>query len=295
MEAVSYVTHRVDGELGCWTAVEWRPDHLRGVVERLWHFTGRTAHPRERVLPSGLLQLVVHLGERYGVVRDHGIARCPALVMSGQQTQPFVIQAPAAACTVVGIEFTPAGAYRALRRPLHDLAGQDVDLGDLVGRDAAALADGCDAVSLDPHACLAAAAAWIEARLGPPDALDPAIDWIAGRIRRQRGNVTIGALRDTVGLTAARLAAGFRAQVGVTAKTYARIHRFHHAAGRLRAGGSPIDVALDAGYYDQPHLTAEFRQLSGLTPAAFAASLAYQTGVNVPEELSSKTAERGGR
>ncbi len=77
----------------------------------------------------------------------------------------------------------------------------------------------------------------------------------------------------------------------MTAKTYARIHRFHHAAARLRAGRSPIDVALDAGYYDQPHLTAEFRELSGLTPAAFAASLGYETGVNVPE-LSSKTAER---
>jgi methylphosphotriester-DNA--protein-cysteine methyltransferase len=295
MVGVDWVTHRVDGELGCWTAVEWRPARLRGVVERLWHFTGRTAHPRERVLPSGLLQLVVHLGERYGVVRADGIARCPALVMSGQQTQPFVIQAPAAACTVVGIEFTPEGAYRLLRRPLHELAGQDVDLGDLVGRDAAALADRCDAVAADPRRCLAAAAAWIEARLGPPDMVDPAIDWIAGRIRRRRGNVPIGALRHAAGLTAARLAAGFRAHIGVTAKTYARIHRFHHAAARLRAGVSPIDVALDAGYYDQPHLTAEFRELSGLTPAAFAASLAYDTGVNVPEELSSKTAGGGGR
>jgi methylphosphotriester-DNA--protein-cysteine methyltransferase len=283
MVDVEWITHRIDGDLGCWTAVEWRPVLLRGVVERLWHFTGRTAHPRERVLPSGMLQLVVHLGDRYGIVRDDGIAPCPALVMSGLQTQPFVIEAPEAACTVIGIEFTPEGAYRVLRRPLHELAGQDVDLGDLVGRDAAALADRCDAVAHHPRACLAAAATWIESRLGPPETLDPAIAWIAGRIRRDRGNVTIGALRETAGLTAARLAAGFRAQVGVTAKTYARIQRFHHAAARLRAGGSPIDVALVAGYYDQPHLTAEFRELSGLTPAAFAASLGYDTGVNVPE------------
>jgi methylphosphotriester-DNA--protein-cysteine methyltransferase len=284
MVDVDWVTHRVDGDLGCWTAVEWRPARLRGAVERLWHFSGRTAHPRERVLPTGLLQLVVHLDERYGVVRDGGIARCPPLVMSGQQTQPFVIQAPGTTSRVVGIEFTPEGAYRLLRRPLHDLAGLDVDLGDLVGRDAAALADRCDAVAQDPRACLAAAATWIEARLGAPAGLDPAIAWVAGRIRRHRGNVAIGALRAEAGVTAARLAAGFRAQVGVTAKTYARIQRFHHAAARLRAGGSPIDVALDAGYYDQPHLTAEFRELSGLTPASFAATPGYETGVNVPEE-----------
>jgi methylphosphotriester-DNA--protein-cysteine methyltransferase len=284
MEGVSYMTHRVDGELGCWTAVEWRPVHLRGVVERLWHFTGRTAHPRERVLPTGRLQLIVHLGAHYGVVRDDGIARCPALVISGQQTQPVVIQAPETPSTVVGIELTPEGAWRLLRRPLHDLAGLDVDLGDLLGGEAAVLADRCDAVAHEARACLAAAAGWIEARVGSPDAVDPAIAWIAGRIRRQRGNVAIGALRDTAGLSAGRLATGFRAHIGVTAKTYARIHRFHHAAAQLRAGRAPIDVALDAGYYDQPHLTAEFRELSGLTPAAFAASLGYETGVNVPED-----------
>ena len=246
-------------------------------------------------MPTGRLQLIVHLDRRYGIVRDGAVERCPALVMSGQQTQPIVIQAPDGLSTVLGVELTPEGAWRLLRRPLHDLAGFDVDLGDLVGSEAAQLADRCDAAGPDARACLSAAAAWIEARLGTAPAIDPPIAWIAARIRQRRGNVAIGGLRDAAGLSAARLAAGFRDQVGVTAKIYARIHRFHHAAARLRAGGSPIDVAIDAGYYDQPHLNADFRELSGLTPAAFAASAGYETGVNVPEELSSKTAGAGGR
>jgi AraC-like DNA-binding protein len=284
MEDVAYVTHRVDGELGRWTAIEWRPAHLRDVVERLWHFSGRTAHPRERVLPTGLLQLVVHLDRRYAIVRDGHVECCPALVMSGQQTQPFVVQAPDGPSTVLGIEFTPEGAYRLLRRPLHDLAGHDVGLGDLVGSDAEQLADRCGEAGGDARACLAAAAAWVEARLPSAPGLDPSIAWVAARIRGRRGNVSIGALRDRAGLSAARLAAGFRAQIGVTAKIYARIHRFHHAAARLRAGGSPIEVAIDAGYYDQPHLNAEFRELSGLTPGSFASTPGYETGVNVPED-----------
>ena len=278
---MSYLTHRVDGELGCWTLVEWRPAHLRDAVERFWHFTGRTALPRERVLPSGLLQLVVHLDARYGIVRDTGVERYPALVMSGQRAQPFVIEAPEGASTLFSIEFTPEGAWRLLGRPLYELAGQDVDLRDLVGAEAARLADRCDATAGDARACLSAAAAWIEARVGRAPAVDPPIAWVAERIRRRRGNVVIGALRDAAGLSAARLAAGFREQIGVTAKTYARIHRFHHAAARLRAGGSPLEVALEAGYYDQPHLNADFRQLSGLTPASFAAMPSY--GDNVPE------------
>ncbi len=283
MEAVSHVTHRVDGDLGCWTAVEWRPAHLRGTVDRLWHFTGRAAHPRERVLPSGLIQLVIHLDARYGVVRETGIDACSALVISGQQTRPVVIQAPDVAATVLGIELTPEGAYRLLGRPLHDLAGLDVDLGDLVGSAAAQLVDRCDGAA-GARACLSAAAAWIEARLEPGRLVDAPIAWIASRIRQRNGNVAIGALRAAAGFSAARLAAGFREQIGVTPKTYARIHRFRHAATRLRDGQSPIDVALEAGYYDQPHLNAEFRELSGLTPAAFAATPGYETGVNVPED-----------
>jgi AraC-like DNA-binding protein len=290
MNGVDRVTHRVDGELGCWTAVEWRPVHLRDAVERLWHFTGRVAHPRERVLPTGQLQLIVHLGQRYGVVRDGVVEPCGALVMSGQQTRPLVIQAPDGLSTVVGIELTPEGAYRLLRRPLHDLAGCDVELGDLVGAAAVELMDRCDGAT-GAHACLSVAAAWIAERAAHAPPVDPAIAWLAARIRRQRGQVVIGTLREAAGLSAARLAAGFREQIGVTAKTYARIHRFRHAAARLRAGASPLDVALDAGYYDQPHLTAEFRELSGLTPAAFAASSGYEIGVNVAE-FSSKTAMR---
>jgi AraC-like DNA-binding protein len=279
----AFVTHRVEGALGDWTAVEWRPAHLRGVVDRLWDFTGRVAHPRERVLPTGRLQLVVHLDHRYGVVGSEGVEPCPALVMSGQYTRPFVIEAPATPSTVLGIEFTPEGAWRVLRRPLHDLASLDVDLRDLIGTSAAVeLGDRCASAAGAP-ARLQAAAAWIADRLrGSPDVEAP-LAWIAGRIRAHRGQVAIGRLRDAAGLTATALATGFRERIGVTPKVYARLHRFQHAAARLRQGEAPLDVALAAGYYDQPHLTTEFRELSGLTPAAFASSMGYEVGVNVPE------------
>ncbi len=64
----------------------------------------------------------------------------------------------------------------------------------------------------------------------------------------------------------------FRDQIGVAPKLYARIVRFSRAAGMLEAGSGPLtDVALAAGYYDQPHMNTEFRALSGLTPREFAA------------------------
>jgi AraC-like DNA-binding protein len=281
---MDFVTHRADGAFGEWTVVMWTPPRLRGLVDAMWHFDGRTTHPRERVLPGASFELIVHLRGRYSLVRGEGVQRCAEASISGMQTRPFVIQAPEAESTVVGIQLTPAGAYRLLGRPLHDLAMPDVDLEDVVGREADRLLEACGA-SASPERRLRAIAAWIERRIASRRDADPATAWVADRIRERRGNVSIAGLRDAAGFTATRLATAFREQIGTTPKVYARLHRFQHAIERIRAGGGRLaDVALDAGYYDQAHFAGEFRELSGLTPKAYAATVDYGLGVNVPED-----------
>jgi AraC-like DNA-binding protein len=281
---MDFVTHRMRGAFGEWTVVTWTPPRLRGLVDLMWHFDGRTTHPRERVLPGATFELIVHLRGRYGMVRGDGVQRCAEASISGMQTQPFVIQAPDAESTVVGIQFTPAGAWRVFGRPLHELTLLDVDLEDVVGRDASRLMDACGDIAT-PERCLRAIGAWIARRVASRQDLDPATAWVADRIRERRGNVSIAGLRDAAGFTATRLATAFREQIGTTPKVYARLHRFQHAIERIRAGGGRLaDVALDAGYYDQAHFAGEFRELSGLTPKAYAATVDYGLGVNVPED-----------
>jgi hypothetical protein len=52
---------------------------------------------------------------------------------------------------------------------------------------------------------------------------------------------------------------------GISPTTFRSILRFQRAAQRIRAEGR---LSWD-DYYDQPHFTREFRELSGITPAAF--------------------------
>lgn len=54
--------------------------------------------------------------------------------------------------------------------------------------------------------------------------------------------------------------------VGLSPKHFARIDRLRTVLAEERPWA---DLAADAGYYDQSHLTGEFRRLMGVSPAAF--------------------------
>jgi AraC-like DNA-binding protein len=63
-----------------------------------------------------------------------------------------------------------------------------------------------------------------------------------------------------------------RDAIGVAPKLAARVLRLEHAC-RLMADQRPdlADVAMACGYYDQAHLTHEWRDLAGCSPRAWIA------------------------
>ena len=281
---MSVTSFEVDSPLGRWRAHQWQPSHLAGVVDFLWHFEGQLTHLRERAFPSGKLELIVHFGETYTLVEGKGSGRCSVACLTGLQTSSILIEAPPGPCCVMGIRLHPAGAYALLARPLSEMSDLTADLGDLVGRAAADLTEHCsEAVSAEER--LGRAAAWVAGRVAVSPRVDPAIAWIASQIERRQGSVSIAELRERTGLTRTRLATAFREQIGVPPKLYARILRFRRLLDLLSQGaGSLADLALAAGYYDQPHMNAEFRELSGLTPREFLASARYANSVSLAED-----------
>jgi len=280
---MTLVTRQVDGPLGRWTHTEWRPAHLAGVVECLWYFEGALTYPRERIFPNGLMELVVHFGAPYRLVEERGTDPFTTACFGGLQPAAMVIEAPPGPGSVLGVRMRPAGAYRLLGLPLSELTGLTVDLHDLVGRAAAELLERCHGA---PSAAerLRLAGEWIAERTARSPGLDPAIAWTAAQIERREGAVSIAELREQTGLSKARLAATFREQIGVLPKLYARILRFHRVVAILgERAGSLADVALDAGYYDQPHMNAEFRELSGFAPREFLAATRYEQSASLAE------------
>jgi AraC-like DNA-binding protein len=275
VSSCAVVSQRIDSPFGCWTQTEYRPAHLASVVDRISHFHGRVAHAHERIFPNGVVELIVHLDHRYSLVTNGRREPFAAVCIGGLYTSAFVIEAPDRAFRVLSIRLRPAAAFAVLGRPMSELTNITADLCDVVGPAARELADRCCSAGC-AEACVRLAARWVESRLAVGRETDPAVEWIASQLEQAHGAVPVTALREETGLSATRLAAAFRTHVGVTAKQYGRIMRFRQLLAMLHRGyASLADGALTAGYYDQPHMNAEFRELSGFTPREFLAANRY--------------------
>ena len=286
---MAIISQHIDTDLGRWVHTEWQPapgDPLAEVVERIWDFDGMASAPQERVFPNGLIELIVQLDDLYFDVLEGDCVLTPASCVTGIYSRPIVVKAPRRRCRVLGVRLHPAGAWLALGHPLYELADLTADLRDLLGRATEELAEQChDAASGTER--VRRAVAWLGNRIRRPAqtcTLDPAAHWVARCIAATAGNRPIGPIRAETGLSDAKLVALFRQQVGVTPKRYARIHRFGRALSLLsRPGASLAGAAMGAGYYDQPHMNAEFRELAGLTPRAFLVARRFPHSMSLSE------------
>ena len=98
--------------------------------------------------------------------------------------------------------------------------------------------------------------------------------WLA-RVREHlhdawREAPTVSALADEAGVHRVHLARRFRQHLGTTVTAYLRGLRVQSAAHALAAGDAPLaQIALDAGFADQPHFSRSFRRATGLAPGAY--------------------------
>jgi AraC-like DNA-binding protein len=244
-------------------------------VDKFWSFQGYLpAHALERLLPDGSAELVVNLNEdcsRTYDPRDHTrVQTLPGATIAGPHTKYFVIDT-AEQLSTVGVHFRPGGAFPFFGMPASELRDSHVALEDLWGpyarevRErllAAATVDG--RLNVLEEALLARAAGRLS--------LHPAVAFALDDFRREPGTRSIADVTRQISLSPRRFIEVFRDQAGVTPKLFCRVRRFHRAVMRI-AAGKPVEwaqVALDCGYFDQPHFIHDFREFSGLSPAVYA-------------------------
>lgn len=170
----------------------------------------------------------------------------------------------------VTVEFLPGGALPFLGVPLRGLADRVVALADvwpepvverLVERMVAA---GTDAARIEAlHAALGerlAKASRTERRLA---------EKVCGLLHCS-GNAGAMPWSCGLGTSPRNLRRDFATAVGLSPKRLARVTRFRRAAALVEEGGEALSsIALATGYFDQAHLSADFRSFAGLSASAF--------------------------
>ncbi|WP_434420542.1 AraC family transcriptional regulator [Nannocystis pusilla] len=246
---------------------------LAAFVDCLWAWDCYTAPaPRERALPSGTVDIVVNLRDDGLRVfdRDDRASRLPGIMVSGAHAGYFVIDtAPCA--SVMGVHFRPGGAAPFLGVSAGALTGGHFALAELWGASATQLRERLLAAksSADRFHLLERA---LLARLARPPRRHPAVAYAL----RAFDDPDLGSVAEVLartGVSAKRLLALFRDEVGLAPKAFWRVRRLQAALRRLDGDDlvRGADLAAELGYCDQSHFDREFRQLTGLSPRAYRA------------------------
>lgn len=91
-------------------------------------------------------------------------------------------------------------------------------------------------------------------------------EYLVNRISRTKGMITMRQLEDETNYSACYLRRIFKSFHGVSPKQFAQYIRFQNLLMQADKEGVRYEqVALDCGYYDEPHMMKEFKKYSGVT------------------------------
>ena len=167
----------------------------------------------------------------------------------------------------LGVRFEPGMGPLFLRAPASALTDVEVSLGEFWGDEyRKALRELARTRSIAGR--IRIMERWLVRRMEQAGAIDAAVLDVIARIVTSAGEGSVGPLTRGARLSERQLRRRFEAAVGFGPKHLARIVRLRATMERAAAtpGQTWARIAADAGYYDQAHMIAEFRALTGRTP-----------------------------
>jgi AraC-like DNA-binding protein len=234
---------------------------LAASIECFWTSTVRTA-PRislfHRVLPDGCMDLLFDF-------MTVGSRRASII---GTMTRPLTITTTGPV-DLLGVRFRPGGLSAFLTFDAAELTNARGDLTSFWGHLAEEIWHRLGEAT--PTARVWLLQEMLNARAKERIQTDPFVHHCVTRIEAAHGDLRIGELEKSTGLSTRQLERKFARHLGISPKTFSRVVRFKSVAS-LAAKSEPPDwvtLAGDFGYSDQPHLVREFKAFSGLTPVDY--------------------------
>lgn len=250
---------------------------LNEFVELFWFYDGfpPRAHKKERLMPTGSVEMVINLRENETRVYDPKNVeisrRLPGALICGPHSSHFVIDT-AEQDSVIGIHFRPGGAFPFFRLPVDELHNLQVSLEDLWGLEGSLVREQL-LEAATPENKLQVLERCLFRQAFKPLERHRAVDGALALFRNIHSAPAIAETSDHIGISSRRLIQLFSHQVGLTPKLFCRVRRFQRVLQLIHKGGDFdwADLAMDGGYFDQAHFIHDFRTFSGMTPSTYLA------------------------
>jgi AraC-like DNA-binding protein len=240
-------------------------------VQQIWLQTGDVpVHAKERVLPSGTMEIVINLRrDKLSLYERTNPAQTldfRGMLVCGVHSEYFVIDT-ASQAEIMGIHFRAGGAFPFFNLPTDELRNLHVSLADLWGTAADFLYE--QLLSAPTHqAKFRVIERFLTARLVRPLSPHPAVSFALKELPYSR---TIGDLSEKIGLSERRFIQLFSQEVGLTPKLFWRVQRFQKVLTMLKKAQTVdwLALALDCNYFDQAHFIHDFQAFAGINPTAY--------------------------
>lgn len=224
-----------------------------------------------RIIPTGCCEIIFHFGNNlWDVDRNGKLNRQNDIFICGQRTEfrDYLGQGRTGVMVVV---LRPAGASALLKIPGNELTDLQIDAGCVFKNEVSYLNERIkECISLNQKFLVIEN--YIKAKLYKDNyPIDPRVNEGTKLISNCRGNIKIEHLAYHINLSVRQMERLFNQSIGLSPKEFATILRLQNILSlkQKNNGLTQAELALSAGYSDQPHFINEFRSLTGYTPKRY--------------------------
>lgn len=244
---------------------------LKPYVKQYWgltNCTGTGENQTHRVIPSGMPELILYIGQKptsdQRNIEDH-------CMVSGQQNSFYDLRLTHSP-SVFAVTFHPQGICQFFGLPMSELMNRTIPLrylNDSLHREFELRLTEAESFAMRVHTAEELLLALLTKHHQRTEFAR--INQVVETIRNYGGTIGVEQLADISCLSIKQFERRFLEQIGLSPKQYLRVVRFQAAIHRKSQEPNLLisHLAYDCGYYDQSHLCNEFKSLSGLTPGQF--------------------------
>lgn len=241
-------------------------------IDRYWFVTcppDQTFRLAVDVYVDAQADLVINHGVPYErVSADGSVARVPWSSVDAQRRRPVVIRQEGRV-RVCGARFRPGGLAAFTSRRMGELTDLVVPATAVLGNGVASLER--DLAEADADSRSSTFDAFFLGRLREDAAYERFRAILARVDAALPGELRVGSIAGANGVSVRAVQRLFSRYLGLGPRFYHRVARFQRAMRAMMDDPACdlAEVAIAAGYYDQPHLVREFHELAGGVPRRY--------------------------